>query len=108
MVSNIKSPSSRGAMTAKAIGDLLFTDDIDVPEYAEYAYEADDEHMSEGEAMARYKNAKRLYPDAIVNLEEMPCGHYAVNVLKTDWQKQTFYRHSYKTLVRRALERIFG
>lgn len=80
----------------------------EILEYPEYDYESDNEHMTADEAAERYKSFKASDPQAIVSLEELPCGHYAVNVYKTDWQKQAFIRRTYQSLVRRALSRLFG
>lgn len=87
-------------------GDLDLAVVDDMPEYAEYAYHADDDHMTESEATERYKAAKAMYPGAIINLEELPCGHYAVNIYRDDWQKDSFYKRIYSSLLRNALDRI--
>ena len=92
----------------KTTGDLLLADDPQEYEYAEYEYEPDDDHLSESAAVERYKTAKALHPDAIINLERLPCGHYSVSIHKADWQKQQFYKRTYNSLLRRALDRIFG
>ena len=72
--------------TTKTVVDKLRALNID--EY-EYAFEA---HFDETEVMDRYNKEKQKHPDALVVIEDLPCGHFEINLYKTEKDKQAFYR----------------
>jgi len=61
----------------------------------EYGFEA---HFDEGEALDRFKLEKAKNPTALVVIEDLPCGHFEVNVLKTEREKQAFYRKKFTNI----------
>lgn len=57
---------------------------------AEYTYEKN--HLTEAEALERYEREKSLYPDGLVVLEDLDCGHWEVNVYRTESEKEIFFQ----------------
>lgn len=109
MVSSLKTvSSSKGAVVGQHTGALGFDDDIPEFEYQEYEYEPDSTHLTESEAADRYKTFKAQHPGAIVHLDQLACGHYAVNLYLSDHQKDRFYYQTYLDMVRSTIQRILG
>lgn len=73
---------------------------------AGYSYESDSDHLSEKKALARYKRAKSLYPDAIVELQDFDCGHWSVRVYKTPSEKNEYLQRRYRSILSRLLSRL--
>ena len=58
----------------------------------EYSYENEKRHLHGNDALERYKEAKLLYPNAIVVLNDLDCGHWDVDIYETSKQKEVFYK----------------
>ncbi len=56
----------------------------------EYSYEDDTQHLKDDEALEAYKREKARNPDALVVLDDLPCGHWDVEVYKTDEEKEEY------------------
>jgi hypothetical protein len=61
--------------------------------------------LSEKEALEAYKQAKAIYANDVVHLDDLDCGHWTVKVYSTDSEKQTFYRDRLKKLYQFVLVR---
>jgi hypothetical protein len=66
---------------------------------AEYAYETP--HLKESEVADRYTREKSRYPDAIVTIDNLDCGHFNVEVYRTENEKQAFYNRHVNRLLKR-------
>lgn len=56
----------------------------------EYSYEENTRHLNDDEALEKYKREKALHPDALVVLNDHNCGHWDVEVYKTDDEKREY------------------
>lgn len=65
----------------------------------EYAYETP--HLKESEVLDRYAREKSRHPGAIVTIEDLDCGHFAVEVHESENEKQAFYSRRLHRLLRR-------
>lgn len=66
-------------------------------EYVNYSH--DSTHLTETEAIERFQEAKTKFPSAIVELEPHHCGHWTVEVHRTESEKQNYYRRAIDSLV---------
>lgn len=57
-----------------------------MPTVAEYTYEK--EHLTETEALERYKRLKAFDPAALVLLRDLDCGHWQVDVYESETEKR--------------------
>lgn len=60
-----------------------------LPDEYEYGFEA---HFDEDEAVDRYNRERQKHSSALVVIEDLSCGHFEVNVYKSEKDKQAYYR----------------
>ncbi len=65
----------------------------------EYAYETP--HITESEVLERYAREKTRHPNAIVNIEDLDCGHFNVEVYESESEKQVFYNKQINRLLKK-------
>lgn len=79
----------------------------DIADIEEYAYGAELMHLSEGEALRRYRSAViHKAPDSLVVLEDHDCGHWGVAEYSTPEEREVYFKHllnKYVTLFMSAL-----
>jgi len=56
----------------------------------EYSYEDDTPHLNDEEALEAYRRKKARHPDALVVLDDLHCGHWDVEVYKTEEEKEAY------------------
>ncbi len=69
-------------------------------EPVEYTYEDRSDHLSERDALERYARAKREYPNALVILQDLDCGHWQIKTYETDDEKNAFLHRRLGSMVR--------
>jgi hypothetical protein len=74
-----------------------------VSDFAEYSYGKKHDHLSEEEAINRYKQVKVSSPDAIVELDDLDCGHWSVSVFSTESEKEAYFQNRINNLMQRLL-----
>ncbi len=47
-------------------------------------------HLTHSEALEKYQSLKAEFPDALIELEEMACGHWQVLAHKSESEKDAF------------------
>jgi hypothetical protein len=76
-------------------------------EIAEYSYDQETEHLSEREALKEYEKQKsESSRDALVNLEELRCGHWRVRTYQTEPEKQEFFRKKLNRIWRNTIAHL--
>lgn len=55
-------------------------------------YYSGSQHMTDAEAIERYRKEKSAHPDALVVLDDLDCGHWDISVYSTDEEKEEFIR----------------
>ena len=58
-------------------------------------------HLSGKAALEKYKRAKARYPDGIIALDDLDCGHWTVSVYQNDIEKEEFLRKKMSEMLRR-------
>ena len=71
-----------------------------MPTTLEYTYETKQPHLTEREAIERYKRALVKGRDALVVLDDLDCGHWTVSVFRTPQEKEQYYRDKISSLYR--------
>ena len=61
-----------------------------MPDFVEYKYDPD--HLTEKEALERYKLEKARHPNSIVTLDKLECGHWTVKVYSSVSEKESALR----------------
>jgi hypothetical protein len=59
---------------------------------AEYEYETKLPHLTSTEALERFNKARKDYPNALVTLNDLDCGHWKVEIYTTKVQKEKYLR----------------
>ncbi len=70
----------------------------------EYSYDDDTRHLEDSEALEKYKSVKALHPDALVVLDDLKCGHWDVEVYKTEEEKQEYLQEAARSFLDRFIE----
>jgi hypothetical protein len=78
-----------------------------MPDVVEYSYETTN-HLSPADAAKRYAQAKAQNPTAIIELDELDCGHWTIHVHSSSQDKRVFLARRYQNLVRQALLALLG
>ncbi len=66
----------------------------------EYSYKNKNNHLTKREAIERYKEAKRRVVDvALVELEELNCGHWNVKIHKTESAKRKYLKRQFEGMI---------
>lgn len=53
-------------------------------------YEYDEDHLTESEALERFKAERMEHPNALVILQDLRCGHWSVRVYDSAEEKDEF------------------
>jgi hypothetical protein len=56
----------------------------------EYSYESELGHLDDVEALETYKRERILRPDAMIVLDDRPCGHWDVEVYESKEEKREY------------------
>lgn len=56
----------------------------------EYSYEDDTCHLDDDEALEIYRREKAIHPDALIVLDDLHCGHWDVEVYRTEEEKEEY------------------
>lgn len=75
-------------------------------EVLEYSYEDKTTHIREADVLKNYKEQKTLYPNAVVTVDNLDCGHWRIETFKTEEQKQVFYKKKLSKMVSELLNRF--
>jgi hypothetical protein len=67
----------------------------------EYSYDFDPNHLNDEKALEKYRREKSLHPDALIDLADLDCGHWEVNVYETPKEKERFLNDKLSDLVDR-------
>ena len=59
------------------------------------------EHLTKGEALKLYQELKRKDPNALIELEELECGHWSVTAYKTKEEKDAFVKRKWSDMTSR-------
>ena len=70
---------------------------------AGYSYETKLGHLTERKAIEEYKRAKQANPEALVTLDDLDCGHWAVAVHSTEQEKQAVLARKLADIFSQAL-----
>ena len=75
----------------------------------EYSYdEKETTHLNSRDALNAYKKAIAIHRDALVILDDLDCGHWNVDVIQSDDEKQAYYGSKARTFYRRFLSNFLN
>ncbi len=57
------------------------------------------DHLSRSEALQQYQLLKRKFPNALVELEQLDCGHWQVVAHTTKEEKDQFVKNKWNEMV---------
>ena len=69
----------------------------------EYSYDENTEHLDDAEALEMYRREKAQHPDALVVLDDLSCGHWDVEVYKTEEEKREYLEKRARSTIRKFL-----
>lgn len=71
-----------------------------MPDVLEYTYDERPEHLDDRAAIKQYEKALTEHPEALVDLRDLDCGHWEVNVYKSATEKNAFLVRRLNALLR--------